>query len=260
MVRDASLQATSRFEHAWPIVASTLTDLSGTEQFASYIRGAIAIHAMRRILRLWDEVASEQPPIETMAVKIASRLIRREVFPSIGDDLINRLARTTIAAERVSRQSIGKSVRREVTPSNGHANCFLCGTVLSAKQIDNHASDFFTLEHVWPQSLGGESVADNLLPACTTCQTAKGDAPSWESYNVHNLVMASKPSQSKLEEVSRSRRMRIARHTLHAIDLCEQERLSLKQAFLRIGPMQPVVETQKSNVPLSFFDLRTQAE
>src|SRR5205814_5914084 len=109
MVRDASLQATSRFQHAWPIVASTLTDLAGTDQFASYIRGAIAIHAMRRMLRLWDEVASEQPPVETMAVKIASRLIKREVFPSIGDDLINRLARTTIAAERVSRQSIGKS-------------------------------------------------------------------------------------------------------------------------------------------------------
>ena len=35
---------------------------------------------------------------------------------------------------------------------------------------DNRADNYCTLEHLWPSSYGGDSISENLLPACAPLQ------------------------------------------------------------------------------------------
>lgn len=258
LIRGHGLASDRNFGESWSLLASTLSDIGGSDYFSEYIRGAVAIYAVRRILKLSAEMMKTARPSEAMMYRVVSRLIRSEVFPNIEDEMLGRIARLTIAAELASRQDIPKGVRNEMKALSKKMHCYLCGCKLDPAQTDNKHSEYFTLEHVWPASLGGESILENLLAACIPCQTAKKDALSWEWYNVHNLLLTSSPTKTELGELSKSRRMMIARHVLHAIELCQEEHLSLKEGFVRLGPMRSTFEYSKTRAPVSFFDLTTE--
>lgn len=65
--------------------------------------------------------------------------------------------------------------------------CAYCGKVLDIHQM--------TVDHVVPQSMGGSSRIDNLLPSCSECNTEKGSLTLhlyrkekvWQSLTVENL-------------------------------------------------------------------------
>ena len=52
--------------------------------------------------------------------------------------------------------------------------CAYCG-----KQGDEHA---LTIDHVRPRSHGGSSLRSNLVPACVSCNQAKGSERDWETW------------------------------------------------------------------------------
>lgn len=57
--------------------------------------------------------------------------------------------------------------------------CHYCGV--------QHA---LTADHVIPQSLGGSNGADNLLPACVTCNTSRRNRPYGEFLEVIEAELA----------------------------------------------------------------------
>lgn len=58
-----------------------------------------------------------------------------------------------------------RSFRRRALRHNPH--CYLCGRRLSQQTA--------TLDHVLPQSKGGNAVPENLRLACAVCNVRKGD-------------------------------------------------------------------------------------
>lgn len=114
----------------------------------------------------------------------------------------------------------------------------------------------FTLEHLWPSSLGGDSEEENLLPACIYCQNKKADGMSWEWPNLHNVVLSPLPSASALASVGRE--IKIARHYFEAMQLCDTENMTLKEAFLKLGPMNDLAHVS-TDEPVTFFHLKTTA-
>ena len=76
---------------------------------------------------------------------------------------------------------IGTGKRRSAwRRSNGH--CWYCGLTLDP-------FDTFTLDHVVPQSQGGSNAVENLVAACKSCNSSKGQK-SVEQYRAYLLKRA----------------------------------------------------------------------
>ncbi|WP_348697909.1 hypothetical protein [Duganella fentianensis] len=253
LIRDVVLIANDASGLDWPTVNEFLAEVAGTERFAFYVRGAIAIHAMRRLLRYWAE-EKQQLNDESQYIKKAKKIIGSEVFPWLSDDLKGRLARHLIAASDSSFRSISPTVRKNVIGLRGTANCYLCDKQIFDDRSDQDP-DLLTLEHLWPQSMGGDSIEANLVPACPACQNDTKDTLSWEWLNIHNLVLPPEPTEQALKSISR--KTRVAKHFEHAIKIATEEKITLKNALLRIGPRQQELSYVKTGMPVTFFDLKT---
>lgn len=252
-LRDTVLNSTNASGPDWPNVNEFLTEVAGNHRFALYVRGAIAIHAMRRLLRYWTEEKA-QISNESFYVKRAKKIIKSEVFPALNDDLTSRLARLLIRAADSSFVRIPATVRKNVIGKHGTARCYLCDKeIFEARTEDD--PEFLTLEHIWPQSMGGDSIEDNLVPACVSCQDDTKDTISWEWINVHNLVLPSDPSERALKSVSR--KAKTAKHFEHAIQTASEYQLTMKEALLRIGALEPQLKYIRTGMPITFFDLQT---
>jgi hypothetical protein len=253
LLRDEVLDLTGDGAMRWTNIGSLLESVSGGPNFSAYIKGATAIHAMRRLLRFWEDERPEIPD-ESQHVRKVATFIRGEMFPSIGEEQSRKIARAVVMAERASKRPINSSSRAAVLKETRRHLCYLCGLQLDPRAAEG-SPEVLALEHLWPTSMGGDSIEANLLPACSRCQHDTQDALSWEWLNIHNLVLPTSPSVRALESVSR--RVRYARHYLEALTATEEEHLSLKEAFLRLGPIKADISYIKTGLPLTFFDLQT---
>lgn len=252
LVRDEILDQTGDGAVRWANVGSLLQSLSGGNNFTSYLKGAAAIHATRRLLRYWE---GERPnvPNASSHVRLVTNFIRREVFPSIGTSLASQLARAVTAAERASNRPVNSGVRTLVLGNKVMCTCYLCGRKLNPKAGDD-SEEFLTLEHLWPTSVGGDSIAENLIPSCRGCQHQTQDAMSWEWLNIHNLMLPSSPSEKALRSMPRS--VRYARHYFEALRLSDLQHLTLKEAFVGIGPITASLTYVSTGLPINFLILK----
>jgi hypothetical protein len=162
-----------------------------------------------------------------------------------------------VAAEVASHKDVGRSVRSAVLGGRGQLSCYLCAELLDRRAPEGSPA-FATMEHLWPRSLGGDSLEDNLLAACAVCQKVTQDTVSWEWLNAHNFVLPPSPSEDAVNSIGSKARW--ARHSLHAVDLAERHGLTLKQALLRLGPIKKPVTWVQTNLPVTFFDIQTAEE
>jgi hypothetical protein len=165
-----------------------------------------------------------------------------------------RIARLVVNALACSYRGVTQATRRRLLNGSTTVTCYLCGVPLDATVLDQQDARFLTFEHLWPKSAGGDNIDENLLPACRFCQEAKADALSWEWLNVHNLILATRPSPVAYRAVTRG--AKVARRYLHVMELCEENRLSLKEGFVRAGPWQTQLTSARTGSPVTFFDLR----
>ena len=253
LIRNQVLESIGSKHVRWSTIG-ILFDPSGEDrEFSNYIRGAVSVYTVRRLLRYWAE-EKEVTPDGSMYVRKVKRFIKEEVFPSLDEDLSNKLARPVIAAENASLRDISSSTRKNVLGTAILHHCYLCHGELDSA-IPEGEDKHLTLEHLWPRSIGGNSIEENLLPACVNCQKITKDTMSWEWLSVHNLVLPTSPSDSALNSISK--RERFAKHFQHALKVCHDENLTLKEAFLRIGPIKNPLTHTNTGSPITFFDLHT---
>ena len=92
LIRNQVLESIGSKHVRWSTIG-ILFDPSGEDrEFSNYIRGAVSVYTVRRLLRYWAE-EKEVTPDGSMYVRKVKRFIKEEVFPSLDDDLSNRLAR-----------------------------------------------------------------------------------------------------------------------------------------------------------------------
>ena len=122
--------------------------------------------------------------------------------------------------------------------------CYLCGTDVDFSADDHQA---FTLDHVWPRAYGGNSDYENLLGACRSCNEAKASEPSWAMYPIQAFVAGF--DVQDLDCMPKV--MRFAIQARAAKQLAKRKRLSLRDAYIRLGrPSCPVVVSGGTAVDL----------
>ncbi|REE06556.1 hypothetical protein B0G71_8235 [Paraburkholderia sp. BL27I4N3] len=256
LIRDEILDVTGTAHAKWINLTKFFEHVGGDVKYAHYVKGAVAIHSVRRLLRFWEE---EKPLTGSEALYVAkvTGFIKLEVFPGLDSSLVGRLARAVIRAEAASFKPIKPKVKTRVLGERGQISCYLCARELDPSAAKDNAAHL-TFEHLWPTSIGGDSVEENLLPACTRCQLVTKDTASWEWINLQNFVLPKEPSIEALKAVPHS--VRFARHYLYVADQANRSEMSLKEAFLRVGPMSKKLGNLKTGLPVTFFDLTTTPE
>ena len=232
----------------WTRLRQDLGTTGRANGYTEFVRHFTASHlAVRLVLvargvfrRVESEIRAEQDDPEAYVATtepVVSEELRRylddvsEIPASLHDDV----ERLTLRAVDASREKVGKGRKKAFRrwAEVHHPHCFICGTPLDF--VDRNSLVAYTLEHIWPQHLGGNSEGTNLLPACSSCNSRKKkDAVSWTSPPVLALGLRPDPSADRLREIDGS--IKFALLYRAAQSLADRQRLTLKEAFLALGP------------------------
>ena len=217
----------------WNGLGVALLASNRSSEWLEAVQEMVSLQLVRRLISAGEvllarhgllaaEVEIKQLIIDTMLVHWGS-----------AGDIYERL----LPAVRSARESINESTRRsiEALAKREMPYCYLCGTELNFAGDDYRS---LTLDHVWPRAYGGDSDFENLLGACQSCNGTKASEPSWAMYPIQSL-MAGYDVQD-LGAIPKT--MRFAVQARAAKQLARNERLSLREAYMRLGrPGPPLV-------------------
>jgi hypothetical protein len=139
---------------SWNGMDNLFSASCGEERFSHYIKGATTIYNLKRLMIFWK---TEKPNISTEVLyvnKIAS-YIGHSMFSGLDIETRKKIARSVVAAEQASYKKIPANIEKKYKISSRRISCYLCNYTLNPSQSDENQPDFFTLDHIWPTSMGG---------------------------------------------------------------------------------------------------------
>jgi hypothetical protein len=221
----------------WNELRDALGATGRPSEFVDFFRQIAAVTTTGRIVTAGTSLAETHDPSDP-EFRTGLISLLREYF-GITNRLIDEVYRFSSRAILAARESIKNSTKSSLRTwaMNTHPHCYMCGTSLSF-DTPNPISGY-TCEHVWPRAYGGDSITENLLPACASCNSAKkAHFATWTMPPVQSLVLGLSPAASRLQEIDGS--YKFALHYRAAQRLALEQHLTLKQAFLRLGPWKDV--------------------
>lgn len=203
-------------------------------EHASYFFGFSCASIFSRIIKKTERVLEECRPSPE---KVISRYIEETLEINFFDQdrISSRLAALAISAVESSHKDIPNSVIKAVNGEKMRLSCYICGNSLQKGSTDPTLS--LEYEHIWPSSYGGDSIAENILPACERCNKAKGDMIIWHTAHINAFCLKPNPSANEMTRVTRP--LIVAAHMKRVFDYATSNKLSLKDSALRIGPISP---------------------
>lgn len=141
---------------------------------------------------------------------------------------------------------------RRFTKDDG-SRCYMCGVTF----IDKHERHAQSTEHIWPVSLGGQSIGENLIPACVDCNSKRGNMATWVNGPVHVIHAVAKgknPEESLRLSLALARILRAASPTEGRTSA-----LTLKAAAKQLTKADPVLKFEPGR-PYVYFEFLRQVE
>lgn len=181
------------------------------------------VRIIRRANAALDDCDLERDPAEAYRAQLVDTVRQYCVSPmgfSFADRILTIIGHLAFECAVVARQEIAVTTRtnihRTFVAAQGQPTCYICGLGLVRP---------YSLDHLWPQSLGGSSLEENLLPACATCNGRKMDRIGWDTFGVvidyaHLGGTADGNQQTNM-----------ALHHRAAAQLAERDRITIKEAF-----------------------------
>ncbi|MGH1450183.1 MAG: HNH endonuclease [Pseudomonadaceae bacterium] len=171
-----------------------------------------------------------------------------------GERNLERLAALTFEAVYQSGKKISKQTKKNVRHGKDICTCYICGKQILLKS--QTPDEIVKYEHIWPSSYGGNSIVDNLLPACEKCNDHKADMLLWQDSHVHSFVLSPTPSEEEWKKIKRS--IKIAKHRSRIFEIACANELTLKEAAIEAGPIDTEIASLHSideDDCIDFFNL-----
>lgn len=149
---------------------------------------------------------------------------------------VNKLISLSLSAALISKKEVSSGTKKLVTPEYRSIYCYICGKSLEVSAEDKSIQVQY--EHIWPQSFGGDSLPANLLPACALCNGTKGSMLLWQNAHVHSFVLSPSPQLDDIKKIQY--REKIAMHRRNIFRRACDDRISLKEAALKVGAMKKI--------------------
>ncbi len=166
---------------------------------------------------------------------------------------VDQIFRQATRAVRASLNDITANERAKFKKKAqlNHKHCYMCNVALDFSETDSIRK--FTMEHLWPQCYGGDSIEENLLPACGSCNSSKKmECASWAMPGIQSLIFGFAPSDNELQRVRGPHRF--ALHHYAARRLAAQKNITLRRAFLLLKPWTDVRVANEEDMG-DFFNL-----
>ena len=203
------------------------------DDFSEYFAGVFAANLMARCIKKAARINTTiQNELEHQRLLVRYIQDSLEIPRSATGGDLDRLAFLILEAEKTSRRDINNTTRQQ-SSSKGLNNCYICGKDIYYTHEDKDLQ--LELEHIWPQSFGGDSVVENLLPACHHCNQDKASMLLWQNSNVHSFVLKPTPSADELTTIKRKEK--IAHHRRSIFQHACTHKTTLKQAAQTLGPV-----------------------
>lgn len=225
------------------------------DSLSRFFVGASVLHLQQRLLRLAHDVRDQVPDRWQQAVELRRRacdVIQLTPIEYSGDfgALIEEIL---TSAEQMPKEP--SSFMKQFVIQNGPKACYSCGRLFGAIYEDGPAPDGLkaTADHIWPRALGGDTIEENLLPACPSCNSAKGHIAAWQMAWVQPVVFADVDEINGLKSLQRE--VKMALHVRAAMTYAQENGSTLRDAFLAIGPREPPKRIDAEQ-GYDFFNLR----
>lgn len=201
-----------------------------TDFFSEYFLGISALNTLTRCIKKAERIRgiddeTLRHPLMVTYIQDALGIARQ------GDQAVDQLARLSLQAAADSKRPIKDSVKKTLRNGLDELPCYVCGGMCRHRSSDE--KEAIEYEHLWPASFGGNSVIDNILPACWACNKAKDDMLLWHTGHLFSFLLKPDPSQEELKSISRKEK--IARYMQSIFDRACEDRIPLKLAAIAIG-------------------------
>lgn len=221
---------------------------------SNFFMGASILHLQQRLLRLAHDVREQSPydrqeQMTELRAKVCDVI---ELTPIVYDGNFGELIeQILVSAEQMHREP-STNLKKHVI-ANGPPACYSCGRLFGAVTVDEPDGLQPTADHVWPRALGGDTIEENLLPACGSCNSAKGHIAAWQMAWIQPIVFADIDEENGLKSLQRE--AKIALHIRAAMGYAQQSGTTLRDAFLAIGPRERPIRIDAKQ-GYDFFNLR----
>lgn len=201
------------------------------DDFYEYYVGVFAANILRRCIKKAERVVQEIDN-ESLHQKAMVRYFQEslEIPKNSNSGNLDRLAALVLDAELKSRKDISPSTRKIVTPKF-QCECYVCGRYISVNHTNINLR--LELEHIWPQCYGGDSIPENLIPACHECNNEKSHLLLWQNFHLHSFTLKPNPSPDELTSIQRKEK--IAKHRRNYFEIACAKKISLKDAASELG-------------------------
>ncbi|WP_348261790.1 HNH endonuclease [Telmatobacter sp. DSM 110680] len=217
----------------WSDLELLLESTGRSTQLVAFFRQIAAVTLTGRIVAAGLSINGDVPTYEVAFQRLFKEHLRDVV--GIPGKILNEMYRFGQRAVEAALQGAPMSLQKQMRAwaLNRHHWCYMCGQALEFNQNDPVRG--YTLEHIWPQSYGGDSIEDNFLPACQSCNSKKkANFATWAMPPIQSLLYGIAPDDQRLEEIHGS--FKFSLHYRAAQVLAIKEGRTLKEAFLKIGP------------------------
>ena len=240
--------------------------------FGQFIDNCVVLHCFGRLLQVSKHLRNiNENAVDARAAieKFAINSLNISRGSALNFDELPTIALEAAEASSEASRRIKSSVKSAVLKRyNGTYACYSCDGPLAidAQQtlLDGSSSRpnplYLDFDHLWPHSLGGSSVEENLLPSCQFCNRSKSDNASWEWVPLQALLPETMLDSPHLESKLLGKAEKIALHMRAAFEYSRTNGTTLKDAYIAIGPRLPnVMIVDPSDTP-DFFNLRVHDE
>jgi HNH endonuclease len=239
----------------WEALGAALGPTGRHLDLVDFYRQITAVGLTGRIVAAGTSIEKTLPLDDPAFKKEFASILRDYVgIPSHQMDETYRAAYRAVAA---SLEPLRNSVKNQMQAfaMRSHSHCYMCGAPLNFDQQMTHAS--YTCEHVWPRAYGGNSIVENLLPSCNSCNNLKkAHFATWAMPAIQSLILGLSPSTGRLQEIDGS--FKFALHYRAAQALAMRQRITLKGAFLQLGPWEDVRVRDENDI-VDVFNLENHA-
>ncbi len=245
------------FMDVYRVVAPTVPDLLASHSWvvspagvAELCRLSVSMELTHRCLNAGVALygVNECASVESLVYRL-----RMQVGLNLSSDSLVRIAQISrLASLAYLNRKLTKARIGEVHRA-GSKNCCWCGIPTSRKR-GTPTHEKATVEHLWPEFLGGTSAPENLTIACGECNTARQHAFTWAWFPTQAV-------NEKLDEhgkLPREIRLALALHRLIKVasgqTAFSSRRMSLKDASNLIKPAMPSLSLD-AGVRYTFFEI-----
>lgn len=232
-------------QHDWSDVSRALISTGRGERWVEALQDMAVLQLTRRLVAAASAIVESRPEWDMLA----DREIKQMILDTMVVDyfVVGEIHARLVPVVQAARRNISPLTRKQLRSESqrGSPWCYLCGSEFDYESADSPVS--FTLDHVWPQAYGGDSDAENLLPACKSCNGRKGDVASWSLYPIQALVAGYQLSAEDIAVLPKE--MRFAVLSRKATETAAEHHLSLKDAIINLGrPDLPAVIDESTSV------------